>query len=183
MPGVKGLALAAVLLAAPARAAPVSDAEAVARAQPAELVMAPGPSARQREALLKPVDAFYGFWNNGSLALLDVALAPDFTDHTLPPGRPQGPAGPAAAGKAFIAAIPDLRCAVVLRVVAGDRVVSHLRFTGHFTGTFDGRTGTGQPIDFIATDILRVRNGRISDNWHLEDNLMFLRQIGALPTP
>jgi len=33
------------------------------------------------------------------------------------------------------------------------------------------------PVDFIATDILRVRNGRITDNWHLEDNLTFLQQI------
>jgi hypothetical protein len=27
-------------------------------------------------------------------------------------------------------------------------------------------------------DILRVRDGMITDNWHLEDNLTFLRQIG-----
>jgi len=35
-------------------------------------------------------------------------------------------------------------------------------------------------VDFIATDILRVRDGRITDNWHLEDNLTFLQQIGMV---
>ena len=172
---------ALLLGAVSSRAAGISDKEAVARAHPAELVVAADLPARRRDALLKPVDAFYGFWNNGSPALLAAALAPSFTDHTLPPGRPPGPAGPGAAATAFMAAVPDLRCAVVQRLVVGDRVVSHLRFTGHFTGSFGDRTGAGQAIDFIATDILRVRNGHITDNWHIEDNLTFLRQIGAVP--
>jgi predicted ester cyclase len=60
-------------------------------------------------------------------------------------------------------------------------VVSHLHFTGHFTGQFASVAGKDQAIDFIATDILRVAGGRITDNWHLEDNLTFLRQAGLLP--
>ena len=43
-----------------------------------------------------------------------------------------------------------------------------------------GHTGSGQPVHFIAIDILRIRNGRITDNWHLEDNLTFLQQIGVV---
>jgi NAD(P)-dependent dehydrogenase (short-subunit alcohol dehydrogenase family) len=60
---------------------------------------------------------------------------------------------------------------VAQRLVVGDRVVSHPRFTGHFTGTFQGVQGHGQAVDFIATDILRIQRGRITDNWRLEDNL------------
>jgi predicted ester cyclase len=154
------------------------DIAAVALARPRELIVAENISPSRRDALLKPVDAFYGFWTNGSPRLLAVALSPQFVDHTLPPGRPQGPAGPAAASKAFLAAVPDLRVTVVQRIVVADRVVSHLRFTGHFTGVFEGAAGGGQPVDFIATDILKVRDGKITDNWHLEDNLTFLRQMG-----
>lgn len=179
----RGLLAGAMVLAASAHAAEVSDEEAVARAHPAELVVASDLPAARRAAMLKPVEAFYGFWNNGSRALLAAALAPGFTDHTLPPRRPQGPDGPAEAAKAFMAAVPDLRCQVVQRLIVGDRVVSHLRFTGHFTGSFMGRTGAGQPVDFIATDILRVRDGRVTDNWHIKDNLTFLRQIGAVAPP
>ena len=65
-------------------------------------------------------------------------------------------------------------------IVAGDRVVAHLHFTGHFTGQFKGMHGKGQAIDFIATDIYRIAEGRIAENWHLEDNLTFLQQIGAV---
>ncbi len=177
----RGLLTGAMLLVVSAQAAEIGDKEAVARARPAELVVASDLPAGRRDAVLKPVEALYGFWNNGSPALLAAALAPSFTDHTLPPGRPQGVAGPAAAAKAFMAAVPDLRCDVVQRLVVGDRVVSHLRFTGHFTGSFKGRTGSGQAVDFIATDILRVHDARVTDNWHIEDNLTFLRQIGAVP--
>jgi len=60
------------------------------------VVAAPIPNA-QREATIKAVRAFYDFWNTGDEALLKEAIAPNFTDHTLPPGRPQGPQGPASA--------------------------------------------------------------------------------------
>lgn len=172
---------AAILLltATPALAAP-DDRAAVAIAKPqVEIVDKSLPPAKVA-AMLKPVDAFYGFWNNASQALLDRAIAPTFTDHALPPGRPQGPKGPMVAARTFLAAVPDLRIAVTQRLVVGDRVVSALHFTGHFTGMFQGRKGAGQPIDFIATDILAVRGGRITDNWHLEDNLTFMKQIGAV---
>lgn len=148
-----------------------------------ELIVSADIQPSKLEELLKPVDAFYGFWNNGSPVLLSRALSPSFTDHTLPPGREQGIAGPAAASKAFLAAVPDLKVTVVQRLVVSDRVVSHLRFTGHFTGPFKDLVGKGKAIDFIATDILQVREGKITDNWHLEDNLTFLTQIGAVPKP
>jgi predicted ester cyclase len=172
--------LALTMLQGTAAAAGVSDAVALAMTRPQEQIVANGIGTKRLAILLKPVNAFYGFWVNGSATLLADAIGPDFVDHTLPPGRPQGPSGAAQASQSFLAAVPDLKVAVVQRIVVGDRVVSHLRFTGHFTGTFMGHTGAGQPVDFIATDILRVRNGRITDNWHLEDNLRFLVQIGIL---
>jgi predicted ester cyclase len=165
------------------QAAQVDDATALAMAKPREMIVAPNLTLAERTALLTPVEAFYGFWENGSQALLDKALSPRFLDHTLPPGRPQGPTGPAIASKTFLAAVPDLQMTVVQRLVVGDRVDSHLRFTGHFAGAFQGVQGHGQPVDFIATDILRVQDGRITDNWHLEDNLTFLTQIGLAPSP
>jgi predicted ester cyclase len=54
-----------------------------------------------------------------------------------------------------------------------------MSFTGHFTGVFGGTQGKGQPIVFIATDLVKVANGRITDNWHIEDNLTLLQQMGV----
>jgi predicted ester cyclase len=142
------------------------------------VVAAPIPVA-QREATMKAVRAFYDFWNTGDEALLKEAIAPSFTDHTLPPGRPQGPQGPAFAARQFRAAVPDLEVTVEKLIVAGDYVTVHMSFTGHFTGRFGQTQGKGQPTPFIATDLVKIENGRITDNWHIEDNLTLLQAMGV----
>jgi predicted ester cyclase len=152
-----------------------------AAARPEILIVAGDIPADRRAAMLASAERFYRFWNTGDEMLLRQAISGSFVDHTLPPGRPQGPAGPAAASKAFLAAVPDLKVVVSQQILARDRVVSHLRFTGHFTGQFKNTKGIGQRVDFIATDILAVPGDRITDNWHLEDNLTFLQQIGLIP--
>lgn len=118
------------------------------------------------------------FWDTGDEALARATLAPDFIDNTLPSGRAQGVAGVLKASSNFRTAVPDLRCEVRQMIVAGNRVVTHLHFTGHFTGSFMGKAGQGQKVDFIATDIYRISEGRIAEDWHLEDNLTFLQQVG-----
>jgi predicted ester cyclase len=143
-----------------------------------DLVVATTIPDAQREATLKAVRAFYEFWNTGDEALLKQAIAENFTDHTLPAGRPQGPEGPAFASRNFRAAVPDLKVAVEKMIVAGDYVTVHMKFTGHFTGKFGETQGKGQPIAFIATDLVKVENGRITDNWHIEDNLTLLQAMG-----
>jgi predicted ester cyclase len=143
------------------------------------VVAAPIPDA-QRDATLKAVRAFYDFWNTGDEALLKEAIAPNFTDHTLPPGRPQGPEGPAFASRQFRTAVPDLNVTVEKMIVAGDYVTVHMRFGGHFTGRFGQTQGEGQPIPFIATDLVKIENGRITDNWHIEDNFTLLQQMGVV---
>jgi predicted ester cyclase len=63
--------------------------------------------------------------------------------------------------------------------VAGDYVTVHMQFRGHFAGSFGRTKGTGQAIDFIATDLIKITNGRITDNWHIEDNLTLLSNMGV----
>jgi predicted ester cyclase len=144
-----------------------------------DLVIAGRIPPARREATVKAVRAFYDFWNTGDEALLKQAIAENFTDRTLPPGRPQGPEGPAFASRQFRAAVPDLNVTVEKMIVADDYVTVHMSFTGHFTGAFGRTQGKGQPIAFIATDLVKVKNGRITDNWHIEDNLTLLQQMGV----
>ncbi|WP_320729969.1 ester cyclase [Enterobacter sichuanensis] len=120
------------------------------------------------------------FWNTGEESLARDALAANFIDKTPPEGRKQGPEGAILASRAFRTAVPDLRCEVEQMIISGDRVVSHLHFYGTFTGTFGKLKGKGQKIDFIATDIYEIREGKIAANWHIEDNLTLMKQLGAL---
>jgi dienelactone hydrolase len=104
-----GLALLVTLL---------SDKVSAAELKIDDLVVATSISSAQQEVELKAAKAFYQFWNTGDAALLDAALAPGFVDHTLPPGRPQGPNGPAFASEHFRAAVPDLSVEVRKMIVA-----------------------------------------------------------------
>jgi len=78
-------------------------------------------------------------------------------------------------------AITDVRREIEQMIVAGDRVVAHLSFHGHFTGRFGQIQGEGQAISFIATDSYRIADGRVAENWHIEDNLTLQQQLGLIP--
>jgi predicted ester cyclase len=148
--------------------------------QPKLVVMDKSLGADQAQKAIHAARLFYAFWNTGDPQFARLALATNFTDRTLPKGRPQGVDGPLFASRNFRQAVPDLRCDVEQLIVSGDRVVAHLHFGGHFKGAFGQKQGAGQTVDFIATDILRVQDGRISDNWHIEDNLTLMQQLGLI---
>ncbi|MER7674843.1 ester cyclase [Kitasatospora sp. NPDC096128] len=121
----------------------------------------------------------YTFWNTGQQRYLDAAVSPRFRDNTLPPGRPQGPAGPLFASRNFRVAVPDLTCELSEVLVTGDRITARLVFRGHFTGTFAGVRGQGQSVDFNAIDIQHVGTDRIVEDWHIEDNEALSAQLGV----
>src|ERR1700761_94814 len=146
--------------------------------QPRSLTVDGGLDTERARHLVRTGQVLYTFWHTGDVRWLHEAVDPSFTDHTLPPGRPQGAGGPAAASATLPAAVPDLACELSDLLVVGDKLAVRLRFTGHFTGTFNGLAGRGQAVDFIAFDIQHVGADRIVEDWHLEDNLTFLLQAG-----
>jgi predicted ester cyclase len=66
---------------------------------------------------------------------------------------------------------------VLQQIIVGGRVVSNLRVTRRFTGDLDGVRGRGQRIDYLATDIMRIADGRIVENWHVEDHVALYSQL------
>lgn len=145
---------------------------------PVPLHIAVAGDKQQTDASILAARRYAAFWNTGEPAYANAALAPNFNDPTLPAGRPQGIAGALQASQTFRTAVPDLRAEISDMVVAGDRVAVHLRLKGHFTGRFGDVAGKGQVIDFQAFDLYRIQGGQIAENWHLEDNLGLLQQMG-----
>ncbi|HCM9192341.1 ester cyclase [Enterobacter cloacae] len=148
--------------------------------KPNQLIFDKALSAKQIAANESVARKYATFWDTGKEALARDALAVNFIDKTPPQGRKQGPEGAILASRAFRTAVPNLRCEVQQMIITGDHVVSHLHFRGNFTGTFGKLKGQGQKIDFIATDIYQIREGKIAANWHIEDNLTLMKQLGAL---
>ncbi|WP_156895866.1 ester cyclase [Massilia putida] len=167
------LAAAAMLSSLPA----LAD-EQLVRAH--DIIADPSLPAAQRDAEVLAARRYATFWHTGDERYARAALAADFTDRTLPPGRAQGVPGALAASRFVRTAIPDLQADLQQLIVAGDRVTVHYRFHGHFTGQWAGTQGHGESVDFIATDIYRIADGKIADNWHIEDNLALMRQLGLV---
>ena len=148
---------------------------------PAVVHVAPGADEAQAQRVVLTAQLLYTFWNTGDSSYLDRAVTPFFRDNTLPIGRPQGPDGPRAASALFRAAVPDLSCQLADLYVTGDTFTARLVFEGHFTGTYNGIQGKGQKVDFNAIDIQQTgADTRITQDWHLEDNLTFLQQAGLV---
>ncbi|WP_051710738.1 ester cyclase [Streptomyces sp. NRRL S-350] len=147
--------------------------------QPKALTVDRSIGARRAAQEVHLAQQLYTFWNTGRQKYLDAAISPQFRDNTLPPGRPQGPTGPALASRTFRGAVPDLTCELSDVLVTGDKITARLVFRGHFTGTFQGVQGTGRQVEFNAIDIQHVGTDRIVEDWHIEDNTALLAQLGV----
>lgn len=128
------------------------------------------------------VRRFYEPLATGDTTLVDQALAPGW--EAVPALR----SGPGAEGwKASITHLrgvfTDLNVTIEDVVVSGDRVAVRSVNRGIHTGELLGVPGTGKQVEFRATDIHRLENGRIVQTWHLEDYFAIATQIGLTFTP
>jgi hypothetical protein len=99
----------AVMFSAPATDTFAADTPLL---EPHNLIVDRSLPREQADAQIIAARRYDTFWNTGDEALERAALAPNFADNTLPPGRPQGIAGPLAASRFMRLAIPDIRCEI-----------------------------------------------------------------------
>lgn len=136
-------------------------------------------STKDNKALIR---RFYEeVFNRRNLAALDDFYAPDHVDHTLPPGLPVSPEGTRQAIAVMLAGFPDLRITIEDMIAEEDRVVT--RFTTHGTqqGTFGGIPPTGKQVAVSTIEITRIADGKIAEDWGLDDRLGMLQQLGLAP--
>lgn len=127
------------------------------------------------------VRPFYDAFASGDTDSLDTCFAPDWRDNTLPPGRVPGLPGLKQAIQFLRAIVPDLSAAQDDVRVDQDVVTVRITFRGTNTGGWPGVAPTGSPVEFLAFDMHRVKDGRIAESWHLEDNLALMIQLGVVP--
>jgi steroid delta-isomerase-like uncharacterized protein len=78
------------------------------------------------------------------------------------------------------AAFPDQQARIELMLAEADRVMLHLRITGTHRGDLWGVAASGTAVEFTATGIVRLRDGRIAEIWAVADQLGLLQRLGAL---
>ncbi|SFV68461.1 hypothetical protein MNB_SUP05-5-1021 [hydrothermal vent metagenome] len=147
-----------------------------------KLVIGENINKNQANQMVLTARKYAAFWNTGVEKYAKQALSDDFIDLNLPQGRKQGIQGPLDASKWFRGVVPNLSAKIKEMIVAKNQVVSHLEFTGNFTGKFHNTIGKGQKINFSAVDIYTIQNGKIQTNWHLEDNKSLIDQLTKYPS-
>jgi predicted ester cyclase len=108
-------------------------------------------------------------------AIWDEIMRDDFTIHN--PAVTPGRAGYRAAVEMLRAGFPDLREEILDMVAENDRVSVRYVERGTHTGDFAGHAPTGRTYEKWGLAIYRVQDGRLAEEWNLEDLPAFQRQI------
>lgn len=120
-------------------------------------------------------------WNQGNIALADQKIAASYVYHD--PARPlAGPAGFKGVHAMFRTAFPDLHLTIEDMVAEGDKVAWRYRASGTHKGELQGIPPTGRQVIVTGTLISRIVNGQFVEDWHHQDTLDMLQQLGVIPS-
>jgi steroid delta-isomerase-like uncharacterized protein len=120
---------------------------------------------------------------SGKLGVIDDLVSPDFVDHSAWPGIPASREGVRQIFGMFHAALANLEVIIHDQIAEDDRVVTRKTLRGTHQGDFLGVPPSGNVLTIEVIDILRLKDGRITDHWNLVDQHGLLQQLGLVPTP
>jgi predicted ester cyclase len=82
----------------------------------------------------------------------------------------------------FRASFPDVHMEIVELIAEDEKVAGRFRCSGTHLGTWRGRPPTGRRFEQVdEVYVFRVRAGRISEAWGIEDTRARERQLGLSP--
>ena len=79
--------------------------------------------------------------------------------------------------RGIFARMPDVRAQAEDRIIAGDRVVARMSFSGTHTQPLQGIAPTGRRFTLRTIDIWRIENGKFAEHWDIVDALGLQKQL------
>ncbi len=122
-------------------------------------------------------------WNEGNAAVFDEVFAPNFVDHTAPPGSSPNREGLKQLVTVFGAAFSNTSTTVDHLIAEGDKVAWRWTFRGTHTGPFMGIPATGKAITLTGITIDRVVGDQIVERWNQADFAGMMQQLSVTPAP
>lgn len=114
---------------------------------------------------------------------IDAAVAlmqPDFLINIAGvPGQKRGTDTWRKHAKILFTAFPDLRVKIDDIFAADDKVTMRLRLSGTHSGEYLGVQPTGKHIEYESSEVYRIADGKIAEEWICSDTLTLMAQIGG----
>jgi predicted ester cyclase len=134
-----------------------------------------------RAEIVVLIDGLHKLWSDGNVAAIPVIYAPNFVAH-MPKGwgktqSRDGHDGIRKAIERLRVGFPDWREHVQDVLIDGDKVAVRYFSTGTNLNSFEGNPPTGQKICVDELSIFRIANGRVAEQWCLNDDLAFSKQM------
>jgi steroid delta-isomerase-like uncharacterized protein len=115
----------------------------------------------------------------GNFAVFEELFADDFVDHTPQPNMTPDKEGVRKLYGNIRAAFPDFQPEIHWQLADGELVTTYKTYHGTHEEPFLGIAPTHRTIHFETVDVMRVRNGKITDHWGVGNLLSLMEQIGG----
>jgi Predicted ester cyclase len=119
----------------------------------------------------------------GNFEVFEELFADDFVDHTPQPNMTPNKAGVRKLYGYMRKAFPDFHAEIHWQLADGDRVTTSKTYYGTHEGALLGVPPTHRKVHFESVDVMRVRNGQITDHWGVGNLLSLMQQIGGWTPP
>lgn len=110
-------------------------------------------------------------------------LAPDIKWHAAQLGTLEGVETVIEVLKGFSAVLPDLHVTEHVSFGEGDMVAARITMEATHRGEFLGVPATGRRLRWDAIDVCRFVDGKIVEEWAVDDFVGVLRGMGAFTPP
>ena len=120
--------------------------------------------------------------SRGNFDVFEELFADDFVDHTPQPNTTPDKKGVRDLYHRLRAAFPDFHADIHWQAADGEMVTTYKTYHGTHLGLFLGVAPTGRKIHFETVDVMRVRNGKITDHWGVANLFSLMQQLGAIKT-
>ena len=111
---------------------------------------------------------FTDIWNDGNLDAVNELIHPNIVRHHE---RNQDE---------DLHGLEEFRLTIEQLFGEADRVMAYVRGKATHNGEFMGVPATGSAIEWTATALVRVADGKIAECWVIADTLGILQQLGVI---
>jgi steroid delta-isomerase-like uncharacterized protein len=137
---------------------------------------------QEKQAL---IERLHDIWSTGDTRSINEVYAEGFIAH-MPKGWGPAPSrdghdGIRRAIERLRVGFPDWGEHIDDMVIDDDRVAVRYHSTGTHLGTFAGMPASGRRIEIDELSIFRIKDGRVVEQWCLNDDLAFGKQIRGEP--